>query len=132
MEQELIEPMPEALREAGGEYNVVYTSPMAKAQKAQGAAGFFRTLQGVQEIVKITGDPSPLDNFDFDVATPAIADIQGVPESWMASPEKKAQTREGRAAAQRAQMEIQAAPAAAAMKKANVAEVEAGMRQPAQ
>ena len=127
VQQRLLPPMPPELREAEGEYAVQYTSPLAKAAKAQEAAGFMRTLQAVTEVVNVTQDQSPLDRFNFDVAVPAIADIQGVPESWMASDEEVAQKRQARSAQAQRQEQIAAAPAAAAMKKAEIAAAEAGV-----
>lgn len=123
----LFEPMPPALREARGGYQTRYTSPLAKAMRAGEAAGFMRTVEAVKEIVNITGDPSLLDPFDFDVAIPEIADIQSVPAHWMSSDEKIQQIRAARAEAAKQQQEIQAAPAAAAMVKANAAAAAAGV-----
>lgn len=114
----LLPPMPQALREAQGEYNVVYTSPLSRAARSQEVAGAMRTIETALNIVNATQDPSHLDQFDFDVIIPQIAEIQGVPESWMAGAEAIAKKREERAAQQQQQMEIQAAPAAAAMVKA--------------
>jgi hypothetical protein len=117
----LLDPMPDILKEAKGEYQVVYTSPLSRAMRAQEAAGFMRTVENVKELVAITSDPSLLDPFDFDVAIPQIAEIQAVPESWMASPEKIAGKRQDRAKQQQIAQTIQAAPAAAAMMKAQAA-----------
>ena len=117
-------PLPPEIKEARGErrgtmkYRVIYTSPLAKAMRAQEASGFMRSVEWVKEIVAVTQDPSPLDRFDFDVATPDIADINGVPERWMASDDKVALKRKNRAAAQERQAQIQAMPAQAAMIKA--------------
>ena len=58
---------------------------------------------------------------------PAIADIQSVPESWMASGDMIAQKRKARAAQQQQQAQIQAAPAKAAMMKAQAAMMQAGV-----
>ncbi len=129
--QRKLSPMPQELIEAQGEYEVVYTSPLAKAMRAQEAAGFQRTVENVREMVAITGDTSMLDPFDFDTAVPEIADIQGVPASWMASPQQIAEKRKNRAAAQKRQEQIQAAPAMAAQAKvqleaAKVAKLGAG------
>lgn len=112
------DPMPPALLEARGSYTTRYTSPLAKAMRAGEAAGFMRTLEGVKEIAAITGDPSVLDTFNFDRAIPEIADIQSVPISWMSSADEIQAKRQGRAEAQQRQEDIQAAPAAAAMMKA--------------
>lgn len=116
--QGLLPPMPPRLREAKGDYRVEYTSPLARTQRAGEAAGFMRTVETAKEIANITQDPAYLDPFDFDVALPDIADIQGVPESWMAAPDKIAARRKARAKAQQQQAAIQALPAQAAMMKA--------------
>lgn len=115
----MLPPMPPELREAQGEYEVVYTSPLSRAMKAQEAAGFMRTVESAIQLVSATQDASIMDVFDFDVAMPAIAEIQAVPESWMADPKKIAQKRMDRAKAQQQQAQIQAMPAQAAMVKAN-------------
>ncbi len=113
-----IDPMPPAILEAGGAYETVFTSPLSRAMRAQEASGFMRTVEGVKELVNVTGDSSLLDPFDFEVAIPAIAEIQGVPEPWMASAAKVAQKKKARAQAQATEQQIKAAPAAAAMMKA--------------
>lgn len=117
-QQGLLPPMPPVLREARGEYQVIYTAPISRAMRAQEAAGFIRTVETAKEIVNITQNPEYLDLFDFDAALPAIADIQGTPLSWMASEDKIKAKREARARAQAVQMQIQAMPAQAAMIKA--------------
>ena len=122
-------PMPPRLREAQGEYAVTYTSPLARAQQAQEAAGFMRTVESVKELVNITQDMSLLDPFDFDVAIPAIAQIQGVQESWMADADAIAAKRKNRAQAQQKQEAIQAMPSQAAMMKAQAVQAKAGMGQ---
>lgn len=121
----VLEPMPPLLAEARGAYSVNYTSPLAKAVRAGEAAGFFRTLEGIKEIVALTGDPSPLDRLDFDTAIPEIADIQGVPASWVASDDQVAAKRKARAEGAARQEQIQAAPAAAAVMKAQAVTQEA-------
>lgn len=122
----LLPPMPPQLREAMGEYRVEYTNPISRSQRAQEAAGFLRTVENVKEIVAITQDPSPLDNFSFDRAVPAIAEIQSTPESWMATPEEIQAKRQSRAQAQQQQAQIQALPAQAAMLKAQAAAGQGG------
>src|ERR1700721_1711473 len=117
-QQGLLPPMPPRLREAKGEYEVVYTTPLARAQRAGEASGFIRTVETAKEVVNITGDPSYLDSFNFDAALPEIAtDIQNVPERWMATPTEVAKKRQMRAQAQQRQEQIQAMPAQAAMMK---------------
>jgi hypothetical protein len=128
----LLPPMPPRLVEAGGSYDVNYTSPLARAMRAQNASGFMRTVESVKELVQITGDTSLLHPFNFKVAIPAIADIQQVPESWMSNAEEIAAKDKQLADAQDRQQQIQAAPAQAAMMKAQAVQAKAGMQQPQQ
>lgn len=131
--QGLLPPMPPRLKEAKGAYSVVYTSPLSRAMRAQEAAGFMRTLETVKELVNITQDQSLLDPFDFAVAIPAIAEIQSVPESWMADSKAMQQKSKARAEAQKRQQDIQAMPAQAAMMKAQaIASKAAGPAEPTQ
>jgi hypothetical protein len=127
--QNLLPPMPPRLREARGEYEVRYESPLARAQRAQEAAGFIRTVESVKELVNITGDASLLDPFDFITAIKAIADIQGVPESWMASDDEMAAKQQARDQSNAQKAQIQAMPAQAAMIKAQaqVAKAQPGL-----
>jgi len=110
-------PMPPILKEAGADYEVEYTSPLAKAMRAGEAAGFFRTADKFLEYSAQLGDASIMDGFNFEAAVPYISDIQQVPESLMASPKEKAAKAEARRKAQETQDMIAAAPAAAAMEK---------------
>lgn len=114
----MVPPPPPELVEAGGDYNVTYTSPLAKAMRAQEVSGFMRTTEYAIEIANATQDPSILDPFAFDRALPAIADIQSVPTSWMAGDDEIAAKRKGRQQMMQQQQQIQAAPAAAALMKA--------------
>ncbi len=123
---------PPEIRELRKMPGAIYTSPLSRAMRAQEAAGFMRTVEAVKELVNITQDPSLLDPFDFDTAIPGIAEIQSVPESWMADEDKMAAKREARAQAQQRQQEIQAAPAKAAMMKAQAVQAKAGLVPPAQ
>ena len=130
--QGLLPPMPPRLKEARGSYKIVSTSPMAKAMRAGEAAGLMRAVESTKELVAITQDQSLLDPYDFDVISPAIAEIQSVPASWMATPEKIAAKRQARAQAQQRQEQIQAAPAQAAMMKAQAVAAKANGGQPPQ
>lgn len=125
----LAPPRPQVMREAMGDAQVVYTNPLARAQKAQEAAGFMRTIDSVKELVGITQDPSLLDPFNFDVAIPAIAEIQAVPPSWMSSDEEIAAKRKSRAQAQAKDQALKALPNQAAMVKAQAVAQKAGMGQ---
>ena len=127
--QHMIPPAPRVLQEAGAGYHVMYTSPLARAMRAQEVAGFSRTLETVLQIVNATGDPSPLDRFNFDVVTEEMAEIQAVPVTWLSSDDDVAKKRQARAKAAQQQQQIQAAPAQAAMMKAQAVQQKAGMQQ---
>lgn len=110
---QLLPPMPPELVEAAGEYEIVYTSPLAKSLTAEEDAGFARTLSQAVELVQVTQDPEPLDWFDFDVALPEIMDHQSVPARWTRDPDAVAARRKTRADAQKTQQVVDAAPAVA-------------------
>lgn len=123
----LLPPMPEALIEAEGEYTIVYDSPLSKVARAEEAAGLHRTFETVLPIVNVTQDPSVLDNFNFDVITRDLSDIQAVPASWMRAQEEVAQLREQRQQAQERAMAAQEAPAQASLIQAAAAGKKAGL-----
>lgn len=118
-QQGKLPPMPEVLKEAGAGFKVEYDSPLSRAQRAEEAAGLMRTLESLINVANVTGNPAPLDHFDWDVITPDLADINAVPVKWRLGMDKIAAIREGRAQQAQQQQMIQAAPAAAAMMKAN-------------
>jgi hypothetical protein len=138
LEMGLFPPMPQALQQRRGGYETVYTSPLSRAMRAQEMAGAQRTIESTLTIVNATQDPSVLDAFNFDVIVPEMAEIQGVPASWMASPQDIVRKRNTRAQAAARQEQIQAAPAAAALAKSgmlpNAAQGQAGQppQQPGQ
>lgn len=117
-EQGLIPPMPLIVQQMEGEYRTEYDSPLSRAQRAEGASGFTQLVREVRDIVAITQDPSPLDNFDFDTALKDSANILAVPTTWMASDEAIAAKRQGRAQAAAQQQAVDAAPAMASVAKA--------------
>lgn len=118
--QGLLPPVPQILVDARDEiqYTVEYDSPMSRMRRAEGAAGFTRTLTTIAEYVKFTGDPAPLDYVNFDRATPELLDINGVPVSWTSTEEEVAAKRDERAKAQQAEQLAKAAPGMAQMIKA--------------
>jgi hypothetical protein len=118
MSQGLLPQMPPRLREANGEYEVVFTNPLALSQRMSASLGFMRSVETSKEIVNITRDPSYLDWADFDTAMPEIARIQSTPEHWIADDEQIKAKRKARAEQAQRQEQIQALPAQAAMIKA--------------
>lgn len=124
--QGLLPPLPPALVEAHGEYNVMYDSPLNRMQRSEEAAGLMRTVENAITVAQATQDPSMLDNFDWDVILPEIADIQGVPARWMNSKEKIDELRKKRAQDKQVEQMSQAAPGAAAVMNAQTKNRQAG------
>lgn len=116
--QRLLPPMPPALLEARGEYNVRYDSPLARMQKAGELAGTQRVLQFSAEIFAVTQDPSLFDAFDFDSIQRDMAEGQGMPAKHLVDDKTIQQRREARAKQAQVQQAVEAAPAAAGLVKA--------------
>lgn len=110
-------PMPPALMEAKGEYQITYDSPLSRAQRAEEGSGLMRTVQMALEVVNVTQNPEPLDWINWDTAIPEIADMQAVPQRWLRSLDEVKAIREGRQQQADTQTAIEAAPAAASVMK---------------
>lgn len=110
-------PMPPELIEAQGEYEVLYTSPMAKMMYAQHVSGFMRSVENALGLVNATQDASHLDHYNFDVAHPEIADYMAVPARWMNDPETVQKKRTERQEQSKEAQLLQAAPALASAAK---------------
>lgn len=123
--QGLLPPMPQALVEAKGHYKTEYDSPLTRAQRAEEGAGLMRTVESALQVVNITQDPGPLDNFNWDVIIPELSDLNGVPYRWMNSLQQIQTIRQQRAQSKQNQDLTQAAPAAAALISANAKSVAA-------
>lgn len=123
----LLPPMPPRLREAQGEYHVIYTSPLARDMRSQELAGANRQLDMAIQIANATGDPSVFDKFNIDNIMDDGAEINGMPESWIASDQEVAAKRQQRAQAAERQQQAQEAPAKAALMKAGAVQAKAGL-----
>jgi hypothetical protein len=128
--QRKIPPPPNEIKEAGGiEYRVDFQSPISKMQRMPEAAAAMRTLQIAHDVAQFSGDPSIYDVFDFTTMMPDIAEIEGMPETWMSSKQAIARKARNRAQQAQQQMQLQAMPSQAAMMKAQAAQFKAGMGQ---
>jgi len=128
----VLPPMPPVLREAGGEYQIKDTTPLAMSSRTNEVAGFNRWVEQLHQWAAISGDMSILDPVNFDTAVPEAALIQSVPIRWTSDDQAIAVKRQNRAKAQAAQQRIQALPAEAAMVKAQATSLRAGQPQPGQ
>ena len=120
----ILPPMPAMLREAEGEYSIVYESPLARTMRYEELTGFNRLLEQAATYANATTDPRILDWFNFDEAIPAAAEIQGVPMRWINSMSEVERIRAGRQQQEQVAQMTAAAPGAAALIKA----VNAGQR----
>jgi hypothetical protein len=116
--QGLLPPMPPLLKQAKGEYKIVYDSPISRTQKSEQSAGVMRTIEAFTQYSQATGDSSPLDLINMDKAGVEIAQTNAVPDSFMRSQKEILQIRKQKAQAQQQQAQIQAAPAVAGLMKA--------------
>jgi hypothetical protein len=112
----VLPPMPDILVEAGGEYEIVYDSPMSRMQRAEELVGVQRTLELLTPFAQISG-PQVFDVIDADALARLTAEVSGVPTPIMRSPQAVAAIREQRAAQEQEAMMMQAAqPLAGAVK----------------
>ena len=121
--QGLIPPLPPALIEAGGEYEIEYVSPLSRAMKAEEGVGILRTLEMVQPIAAV--DPGVMDNFNTDEITRILADTNGAPQRILRSQDEIAVMRDQRGQQEAMQAGLSAAPQAAdaALKVAQISEM---------
>jgi hypothetical protein len=113
--QNLLPAMPPEIQRAKDHYKVVFTSPLARAKKAEESSGTLRTIESITNIVNVTQDPSPLDWFDMDEITPALAENNAMPERFIRAAPEVMQIRQNRAQMQERQMKQQEAPGDAAL-----------------
>lgn len=113
--QGVLPPMPEALREAAGEFKIVYESPLSRSQRMEEVSGYMRSIEMTLQVVNATQDPSHLDYYDFGAIIPEVNEISGMPLRWMNDPKVIEARRAQRAEAAQSEQMMAAAPGAAAM-----------------
>ncbi len=126
MRMKLLPPMPPALLEARGEYQVRYDSPLSRMARAEEASGGLRTIETAINVAEKTQNPEPLDWFDWDTLIPELADINGMPIRWLNAKAKVEQLRKGRSQQMETQQMIEAAPAASNVLKTMMPKQPAG------
>ena len=103
-------PMPAALKEARGDYQITDTSPLSMAAKANQLAGANRWSEQIHQWASISGDQSGLDYINFDELVPDSGRIQNVQEKWISTQQQVEAKRKNRAAAMQRQAANEAAP----------------------
>lgn len=107
----VLPPMPDALRELGGQVEIEYVSPLNRAQRAEEGVAIMNTLQAIAPLAQI--DPKVMLVFDPQKVARELADINGVPAKVLRDPEEIKQLEDAQAEASQAQQLLAAAPVAA-------------------
>lgn len=81
-----IRDMPEPLVRARGEIDVIPNGPLARAQRMEEATGFSRTVEQIAPIAQI--NPEEMLRFKTSEIFPDIAEINGMPASWLHTQEE--------------------------------------------
>lgn len=106
----VLPPMPNELMEAGGVYEIEYSSELARMQKAGDGVAIQRTLEALTPLAQI--DPKVLGVFNFEKTARELAKINGVPVAVLKTEEEMAQQEAGEAQAAQAAALLEAAPLA--------------------
>lgn len=113
----ILPPMPPELVEAGGDYEIVYDSPMSRMARAEELVGVQRTMELLAPFAQI--NPDVLDVFDPDALARLTAEVSGVPTPVLRSQDAVDKLRQQRAQQTQEAAMVQAAqPLAGAMKDA--------------
>ncbi|MBO9380170.1 hypothetical protein GG804_25715 [Sphingomonas histidinilytica] len=111
-EMGLLDDMPPEVREAGGVYQMTYDNPLRRAQMADQAAGFYRTLEGVTPLMQLKPELADvfLTRYPFDKVLAGLGRINAVPAAWESDDDERGASQEKIAADEQAQKLLEAAP----------------------
>jgi len=112
----VLPPMPEKLMEAGGLFEVEYTSPLERARRVEEGVSILRTFEQLAPLAQIAG-PTVFKRFNFDEAAKVLADVNGVPAKIMYSDEEMEEINAQEAQQAELASILQAAPVAASAAK---------------
>ena len=106
-------PLPGALIEAQGEYEIVYENQAQRMQRTEELQGIMRTVEAVAPFAQF--DPGIMEMFDAEQIVRTSQEITGAPPSILRTKDEYAQIRQQQAEQQQAQQQMdmlsQAAPA---------------------
>lgn len=109
-------------------FKVVYTSPLARAKKAEEAAGSIRTIETALNWVNVTQNPALLNRFKLDDVLKDLAWTNAMPERLLNSDEEVAALAQQQAQAAEREQQNREAPSAAALIKAKAVAAKAGVQ----
>jgi hypothetical protein len=104
----VLPPMPEALKDIGGDVDIEYVSPLNRAQRAEEGVAILRTLEAVTPLAQL--DPSVMMIFKPDEIARELSEINGVPAKILRSKEEIEAMKFEQAQQAEAQQLLQAAP----------------------
>lgn len=109
-------PMPDKLAEAGGIFELEFTSPLERARRAEEGIAILRTFEQLAPVAQISG-PGVFRRFNMDEAAKVLADVNGMPAKCIHTDEELEGIKQ--AEAQQAQMQqmLEVAPVAASAAK---------------
>lgn len=107
----LLPPIPQALIEVGGEFEIQYDSPITRAQRAEEGVGILRTLEAAGSIAQF--DPNAIKVINASEALRELAEINGMPAKLLLSREQVEQMDAAAAQQQQLQQVLSAAPVVA-------------------
>jgi hypothetical protein len=107
----VLPPMPEPLREAGGDVQIEYVSPLNRAQRAEEGVAILRTLEAIGPLAQI--DPRVMMIFKPEEIARELSEINGVPAKILRSKEEMDEMVAQEQQAAQAQQLLAAAPVAA-------------------
>ena len=111
----VLPPMPDKLLEAGGLFEVEYTSPLERARRAEEGVSILRTFEQLAPLAQI--NPNVFRRFNMDEAAKVLADVNGVPSKVMYSDDELEEIKAQQAQQDQMAQILQAAPVAASAAK---------------
>jgi hypothetical protein len=100
--------LPDAMKEQGGAFDIVYTNPLSRMMRSEEALGAERTIQSLLPMAQI--DQSILDRVDWKEYGDLMRDANGAPAKLFHSDEEMAQIAQARQQQQQQQQILEAAP----------------------
>lgn len=95
IQHNVVPPMPQALIDARGSYEISYESPMSRMQRAEELVGVQRTMELLTPFAQF--NPDVMDIFDPDALAQLTAEVSGVPMPVLRQPDQIAEIRNTRA-----------------------------------
>ena len=90
----VLPPMPDILKEVGGDLDIEYVGPLARSQKMEEVTGIQRAIDGIMQLAQV--NPEVLDIVDVDKAGRTITDRLGAPADILRGDEQVAEMRQSR------------------------------------